>query len=1306
MPDYLGPIPIPDPPVILPFPLRSDYGGGMEWEPPIATHSFDQPGLKTEQRFILGDGARRFQFRRNRLSCDEYDQLKTHWKQAQGTYAEFDYTYHSPGGPEVVRVRYADPQLEFQHAVGLAAGTGLALVEVSHDTPTYSPGSILERFPDSALQTALSAQDQHIIPLVGVAPRGTGAPPPMYLSDRRLSVSGQLYLPRLLSFQGIRQTMGEASDSALFTFGNADDVWTKLANQVNLFRALVQFALLHVESNILVKLWSGYALPWRFGSDGQFQLGASDGVFELGLAYPSRLVTRACWKVYKGRFCPSTSPLESCPKSWEACNERGVPRSFGGVVMPQQRVRVKDNSTGTWGYGRSTLTSVTVAQDSIYQRPVQEVYTDKDMVVTADVAGGRDESDFYSALGIIGEGPISGFATNLLKHKLDDQPPHDPQRNGGWRYAGGLDPANPQDYFGLSQEPWGATPPGSTYAGGLAFAEIRRSDEKGLQLSKVADRKMTVTVSGGIGGWIWHAPGAREWHAPLSNTVWIAINVYLRGLGLRAEPGHEIPAEAMEEFFDVEQAIAMASICDDTVPKLVGGGTERQFPFRGAIQERKPLKDWIQEILNCCLGYYTFVNGKLWVGIRFHSGATNAFTRANILYKTLQLAPIQPSFNWLTGEFGDEEYDWHLNNVTVYDIDQASFIGTPSSPQYQQSTMNFVGVSNKSQAARIVTTRLREELGGVGPTEQLNARSMSFRTTVLALSTMVGEVISLDHDTLPTGRCEGRIRSWTLNPDYSIDIDATPTTNSMYDLTFGPKPEDVAAAPVPPELLPSINGLTWMPNEVGPVAGDPLYRDERERTFALWQDYTITRDGAWGAALYVAGQMAINQFEPGNQPRILGARLVDGGDLDGPMTVYAAITQRDAESQPYAPSNLIGLWIGAGVVNKRVEMVVAASSEASGKWDLWAGNDRRTIALQDSFPGTPPALVYLPGPLHRMTVGMPEAAARAVAIAAKLVWHSGIVGVLVTGVPANNQIQSNDFVGSTDNWIGRILSTLADQSDGSAPLWNFTVVAFDAPSGTFTVTPDCVRGAPEDSVEPGDVLIMRSIAVSATDTKVTDPMWDNSVTRLQFGSPGLRPQEEIGRVLRILYGKGAGQYRLIVDNDATSITVSPPFVERPDQTSVIIVEADDWSYQTESSQLEVPLEGFRVEIRMRVENLRDHVALVAGFLVDDRGRYSDEAVAPMREIYVFGQPPTVREVGPDGGPWQALATDHTIRANTSDNAIRVELPPLYVYQGRSLLVFNDGTNDLTVAAFPGETMFDGSTEVLVLPGASLHITAG
>ena len=228
---------------------------------------------------------------------------------------------------------------------------------------------------------------------------------------------------------------------------------------------------------------------------------------------------------------------------------------------------------------------------------------------------------------------------------------------------------------------------------------------------------MEAIVQSGMKGWVWTSAGVRVYGPPLTNPVWIAVNMLLRARGLRL--GFGATTEQLnlaETFFDVTSAVAAAAICNETVDAVVGGsgtvnisGTavtwvsgpkflrtmifkslriagadygvatwtdethisvqsapgdgngvayilrEPQFKFRGVLQEEKPLRDWIQEVLMNCLGYYTFAFGKLKLGVRVNSSVVEAFTAGNILFQSLGLAPSRPSFNHLTANFADEE---------------------------------------------------------------------------------------------------------------------------------------------------------------------------------------------------------------------------------------------------------------------------------------------------------------------------------------------------------------------------------------------------------------------------------------------------------------------------------------------------------------------------------------------------------------------------------------------------------------------------------------------------------------------------
>jgi len=1340
----LGPIAVPTPPTIGAFPLRPDFGLGIDYAPPVITHTFDEPELKTEQRFLMAPaGARRFRFSRNHLSCTEYDDLKTHFEQARGAYAQFPYTVQEPGAAtETVMVRYENPAIQFDYLVALLMnGPGITFLEVPQTTPAYTSLAVNHRFPDSVLAQALQAEFQQIIPLITITPR-SGAAGAAYLSNQAANVDGQTYLPRLLEWSGITQSIGENADAASFNFGNADGVWTQYVNQINLYAATVHVCLFHVQSRYRLELWTGYATNWSFDTSGKFQVNAADGVYLMGIAYPSRKLLRTCWKVYKGRYCPSTASFPDCPKDYDACIARGVSHSFGGFVVPRQTVRVKDNTTGVFGFGRSTITSVTVAQDTIYQRPLQEVWTDVPMLVTADVAGGRDEGDFYAALGVVGEGPISGYDGNLIHQTLDAQPPQDPLHASGWRGVVGNDPSGQYDYVGISTAPWGNPdgtpfiPTGSTFAGGIAFAEIRRTDQKGLQLAPISDHAMTISVAGGIGGWVWWSAGNRDWINSMHNAVWIALNVYLRGIGLRVDSTRAgtVPPAVMEQYFDVDSVVAAAAICDATVPKLIGTGEEMQFPFRGVLKEQKPLRDWLREILNCCGGYYTFNDGKLSIGIRSNSSvlAGNAFTRAHVLFKTLSAAPLSPQFNWIVGQFGDEEFGWQLNNVSLYDIDHAAYLGTPDSPQYLTSQMNYSGVSNKSQCARLITTRLREEIGGLkngggaqtppvpGTNEQAIARNFQFKTTVVALGTGIGDIISMTDPSMPSGYAEGRVTHWALNPDFSITIQASCTFDDMYDLVVGPKPTDATPPAVPQNNLLSASGLAWMPNELAPYPGDPIYR-QRERTFGLWQSYVITKDGVWQPVIWVQGKAHINRIaDQTQQPRVLKLELVPGGALAGPMTVYAAVTVQNADVEPIAPSNLSALWIPQGVTGQALKLTIVppTSDFSTGSWSLWAASDRRAMAHQTGAAGNIPATYTFPGPVENMTIGMPNTAAWGVRLAAKHIWHGGVAGLLVNAVTAPNQIQALDFLNSTDNWIGRKVSIVSN-TDGQVPLWNFQITGFVPSTGTLTVTPDCVRAQPSESVQAGDVMIVWAQPTAATASSITDTMWDNSVNRQQFpGSNGLdqagvnSDTGEVGRIVRIMHGTGAGQQRIVTSNDRFTMNVTPDWDTLPDSTSLFIVESAGWPYFTDASSLAT---GFSSEIQqhLAIPNLADELVLVGGFLIDVNGVATDEAFACYRMIWVFGAPPTVRIVGPTandpstGLAWLADDLDSTIRCDTSTSVVNVQLPPIATYEGRELMIWNDGGNIVHVTCAAGEFLFDGNASVDIPGfGASLRLTAG
>ncbi len=835
------------------FPLAPDYGSGLAIEPEIAVHAFSSGNTKIEQRFVLGRGVRQFNIRKARLTKPEHDALVAFWEANNGAYGAFTYNAPNPdGATSPVICRFKDPALTLEYLKECLWNTlGVTLVEEVLSGPVYPLNATVTRFPTAALENALADQVQEVFPLIRIRVRES-AVDDIFLSDRRVAIGSQLYLPRLADWDGISQSVGGEADQARFVFGNADRVMTLLANDTDLWRAEIEFSLFHVGTGTKIDLWKGEITDWSFNSGPEFSVTAADGLYELGLPYPSKKATRTCWKMFNdGANCPFSSqgrlytirdlqqsdgstthytfsPSGSqCDKGFDTpngCLAHGMEEYFGGIVAKPQAVRVKDNTSK---FSRPTFTSASLIADSVYGKVLREIYYDSDLLandkgehppmpVNCDIVAGRDEGDFYCALGIVGQGPLGEYthivppsagkepdpssSISYAYHTLDGQPPHGPYPLG-LRECLGPDP-NPAP-FSLGEGGNGVQRYGPERAAGTAFIEIRRTDDKGLQLSKLSEHSMQAYVSKGLAGYVWTAPGARTLQTALTNPIWIAVNCVLKAKGVWFAD-----AAAQEKLFDVDAAVNAAAICDTVVNAMVGAGTERQFIFNGVIDDEKPLKDWINDILMNCLGYYTFSFGKLKLGTRFNSSATEAFTEGNIVFQSLELSALKPQYNHITASFGDVQYDFVQNSVSVYDADHAAWIGGATSPLFTKGNINLSGTATKSQAARIVTARLREELGGASLDEIRKARQIAFKTTILSLNVEPGAVCSITHPDMPDGTKNGqtepnygefRVLGWRLNKDYSIDIQGKTTTDSMYDMITGHKPADVDADPIPEE---------------------------------------------------------------------------------------------------------------------------------------------------------------------------------------------------------------------------------------------------------------------------------------------------------------------------------------------------------------------------------------------------------------------------------------------------------------------------------------------------------------------------
>ncbi len=1266
--DYIGNVPLPYEEPSGEFPIIPDYPYGMSHEFPIAEHQFGSANAKITQRFLLGNGARRFTIYKSQMRESDRIALRNFWENQYGPYGAFIYKAPNDDGSGTTPIlcRFANEPLSWEFLSDVISSVGITLIEIPVTSPSYALNQTVLRFPSEALKTALLSQVQKLIPLVRIQPRQPGYPA-IHISDRRCTIGSQLYLPRLLEFSGISQGMSGESDQAQFTFGNADRVMRNLVNDVDLIRASLEFSLFHIGTGIKLDLWKGEIVDWSMDTGPEFHITAADGMYELTLPYPTRKISRSCWKCFNdtvscpfatqstgmdyGHF-PNASPAD-CDKGYDTpngCLAHGMKRYFGGVIAQPQSVRIKDNSTGVFGYGRSKFTSTSIVSESIYDQVVPEIYTDNEayvdengqykvgMPVNCKIAAGREESDFYAALGIVGEGPLEftiGNRTKTIKlfgHEISYTIPNTPmqlldgQHNHGYpgisglRYGPGTDPAGPQDWFsigrvGSNPQNWREATDGTSvwqdnFSAGLAFLEIKRKDEKGIQLSYPSEHTMEANILNGMQGWVWTAPGTRS-QKVLTNPVWIAVNMLLRARGLRFAD-----EAACEQYFDVNAAIAAAAVCDDTVDALIGGGEETQFKFRGVVQEEKPLRDWIQEILMNCLGYYTFAFGKLKLGVRVNSSVVEAFTEGNILFQSLQLAPLKPSFNHLTANFADREFNFAANSVCIYDIDHARLIGGSTAPQFLKANVNLSGTCSKSQAARIITTRLREELGGITPAQWKAARRLSFKTTVLALNTEPGMVCSMTHPDMPDGEINGlpaphygefRVTGWKLNGDYSIDIEGQTTVDEMYNLVDGPKPAAVIASPVPTERVQRTFGLAWHPDMEIPISGDPIYAPG-EKTFALSQHLEQAADDTSQLQLVISGRLPVNDFSSDGQPKIGSCTsTATGGTIEGNRDYFFALCARDANGKFSLPSNVVAVRPAAGSTNAVSLSDITWPAGTYAGYDLFGAADhQQAMCHLATFTGTLPTSISVTAPLSRNTYSMPNPIFRHLRLKAKKIAYVGVARITVTGVSANT-ITSSNAIGA-DDWTGRDLMLVYRKGSDNVPLRNFHCTAFSSSTGAFTVSPNPVAAG----IGVGDILAI--LAMPPTECGSTSISAAKFITGTH--PAGITVDAMIGNLVRIIAGTGRGQVRRVSDNTATVLTIDSPWEICPDETSRFIIEHPTWEHFAETNYTKNADRSLVAELAVTVANQMDCDFLVQVCAVDTAGMESPDELSPVRICYV------------------------------------------------------------------------------------------
>ena len=126
MSDLIGNITVPEIVASGTFPIVPDYPYGRSSNPDVVIHQFGSGNAKIEQRFLLGDGAKRFTVRRSWMNEPQRIALRNFWESKYGPFGAF--TYNAPNddgnGTTAYTCRFANEPLSWEMVADWVCSVG------------------------------------------------------------------------------------------------------------------------------------------------------------------------------------------------------------------------------------------------------------------------------------------------------------------------------------------------------------------------------------------------------------------------------------------------------------------------------------------------------------------------------------------------------------------------------------------------------------------------------------------------------------------------------------------------------------------------------------------------------------------------------------------------------------------------------------------------------------------------------------------------------------------------------------------------------------------------------------------------------------------------------------------------------------------------------------------------------------------------------------------------------------------------------------------------------------------------------
>jgi hypothetical protein len=551
----------------------------------------------------------------------------------------------------------------------------------------------------------------------------------------------------------------------------------------------------------------------------------------------------------------------------------------------------------------------------------------------------------------------------------------------------------------------------------------------------------------------------------------------------------------------------------------------------------------------------------------------------------------------------------------------------------------------------------------------------------------------------------------------STEIEVQETDASIYQWVVEEElsPQGYIQASYPKGSVVPRTCWPWGPGYVAPLNGDAVYVKGAQGlgSFGVQPVYGLDAQGNSTIALQIKGIPPINAlYRNIANPQFFATASPAGGALPAGDYVVS-VSAFDASSSSHANTDYLNLAVvnvtgtGSGSISLTV---IWGSGDVGG--EVYVANWNADEAYQFHWnqtlaAGASTATITA---LDESKHGGPDPSFDHFGIVPQLIVHGGPFAQSIYAVTSTALTLAGNGM-ATNQWAGYTLSLLAKVNPAlEIPILNMAVASSTASSGSvFTLT----TGANSAGVSlpdlttmlsVGDVVMMRHHATFAA-TSFTDPNIANGF--YPTGATGV----EAGHLAVVLTGADAGDVQTITSVTADSFgnetvfNLAGTWETIPATGDVVIVCAPvsqpEWlsgfiSTKNGSSG------GFGVA-QPTVSNLAGQPWLIRVRTEDVNGKSGPDALAPFREVYVFGGQGTRTVLSNT----TQMVNDGMLLCDTTARSLTVQLLPLASIPNMRLIVKKTSTdaNIVTILPATSETIDGAASVVLSTVGGLLELKA-